>query len=253
MMNRFRNACSGRHQLVCITGSFACISFIASRDGIRRGARSEDSSESDSSSDSSPVAKKKRVSATKQKVVVNRASKVPTPKKVAAAKRPVSRPPRKEVVESDESAPDDDNTAQRVMRVVNRSPKEQLVADLLCRWWYVLPDWPPADFDYSSHLAEAKLRLVPLDKWETEPDRLPDGNVKCYALSQYKGLFRDAFGALRDFRPLNGKPCYSEFIKKTEKELKSLLTDALNKQIQILAKTKGQAPLIAELKNKLKK
>ena len=23
------------------------------------------------------------------------------------------------------------------------------------RWWYVLPDWPPKDFDYTAALAEA--------------------------------------------------------------------------------------------------
>lgn len=33
--------------------------------------------------------------------------------------------------------------------IPNLSVKEGLVEELSCRWWYVLPDWPPKDYDYS--------------------------------------------------------------------------------------------------------
>jgi hypothetical protein len=139
-------------------------------------------------------------------------------------------------------------------QVQNRSGKEQLVADILCRWWYVLPDWPPVDFDYDARMKVDKLRLVPLDRWEDEADVDSNGFMKCYALTQYKGLFRDATGNLRDLRPSEGKPCFSALIGKTEKELKQLLAAALSKQIEILSASneKNTGPLIAELKERLR-
>ena len=28
------------------------------------------------------------------------------------------------------------------------SVKDRLVQDIAVRWWYALPEWPPADYDY---------------------------------------------------------------------------------------------------------
>ena len=241
---------------------------IASREGIRRGAQSESSdggeSEISVDSESSSHLTKKRVSTAKARTTVKRAS----PKKSQPAKKSPTKSgkssvkstpkPRKPESESDEDEGNvsdaEDQTALRVMKALNRSPKEQLVADLLCRWWYVLPDWPPANFDYGKSLRENNLRVVPLDKWETEEDFDSEKRMKCYALSQYQGMFRDALGALRDLRPLEGKPCYTEFVKKSEKELAGLLAQALSKQIEILTNSseKNTQSLIVELKEKLK-
>jgi hypothetical protein len=94
---------------------------------------------------------------------------------------------------------------------------------------------------------------VTLDKWEDEPDIEKDGRMKCYALSQYPGLFRYAKGCLRDLRPIEGKPCYSELMKKSEKELQGLLSDALTKQFDVLSQSSGNntAAILAEIKEKL--
>ena len=194
----------------------------------------------------------KRVPAKK---VISKASKAkPTPKKKATPKTtPKPSAKSQQVVESeDEGNSEDDNNQQRVMRVINRTPKEQLVADLLCRWWYVLPDWPPADVDYAAKLKESHLRLVTLDMWETEQDVDPAGFMKCYALSQYKGLFRDAQGRLNDMRPLQGKPCYSEFIKRSDSELRTLISSAISKQVEILSASPDASSIVIELKEKLK-
>ena len=170
--------------------------------------------------------------------------------KTAPAKKSRNTAPESE----DEMEEDDGKTAQRVMRQLNRSPKEQLVADLLCRWWYVLPDWPPTNFDYAPVLAQNKLRLVSLDTWEFEQDVDKAGFVKCYSLSQYKGLFRGATGFLHDLRPIKGKPCFSEFIKRSEKELTSLLVEAITKQLVFLNNSNelNKGVIIAELNEKLK-
>lgn len=153
------------------------------------------------------------------------------------------------------SSEDDEQQEQRVIRSVTRSAKEQMVADLLCRWWYVLPDWPPADFDYSAALARNNLRLVTLDQWEDEQDTDRTGRMKCYALTQYKGVYRDAAGGLRDLRPKEGKPCFSEFMTKSEKELKSLIVIALQKQLSILESSseRNLGDIIADIKEKLKR
>lgn len=39
---------------------------------------------------------------------------------------------------------------------------EGLVQELAKRWWYVIPEWPPADLDYTSKLKENGLRSVEL-------------------------------------------------------------------------------------------
>jgi len=182
-----------------------------------------------------------------------------TPAKSAKSSKPATSSKRGKKDSEDED--DDDRSeidqgiiAQKVMRTVDRSPKEKLVADLLCRWWYVMPDWPPADYDYNPRLAKENLRLVSLDKWEDEPDLDPQGRLKCYALTQYKGIYRDAKQQLRDLRPIEGKPSFNQFVKKSEKELITLLVQAINKQIEILSNSseRNTEPLVAELRDILK-
>lgn len=178
----------------------------------------------------------------------------------ASPKKRVVRRKRKVESESEESSSDeeDDSNNQNEVKVLkqvqNRSPKEQLVADILCRWWYVLPDWPPADYDYKSKMIKEKLRLVTLDKWEDEPDANSEGLMKCYALTQFPGVYRDATGKLRDLRPLEGKPCFSELMKKNDKDLQKMLSEALSKQIEVLCASheKKKDALLSDLKERLK-
>jgi hypothetical protein len=132
----------------------------------------------------------------------------------------------------------------------DRSIKEQLVADLLCRWWYVMPDWPPDDEAYfQAELEKRNLRKVPLEEWDWEPEVDKNGRAKVYELSQFKGLFRDVSGELRDLRPKDSCPCFSNYMKKEVTELYDLLVVALENQLKDLVNSKyNESQLEAELK-----
>jgi len=38
--------------------------------------------------------------------------------------------------------------------------KNELIIDVLKRWWYCMPDWPPVGFDYQKKLDDKNLRVV---------------------------------------------------------------------------------------------
>jgi hypothetical protein len=229
-------------------------------------ADSSGESESSISDDENPkrrmVVKKvvKKAAAAKKKTVTSKKKAVtPVKSKVASNKDSGTGKNRKAVKSESESDTDDEeggtsnkNEVKVLKQVLDRTYKESLVAKVLSRWWYVMPQWPPLDYDYSYALEKARLRLVPLDRWEDENDVDSLGMMKCYALSQYPGLYRDATGGLRDLRPIEGKPCFSELMKRTEKELQAMLSEAISKQIEILSKQKDAAKLISELKDLLK-
>ncbi|ANQ06816.1 Uncharacterized protein PCOAH_00010160 [Plasmodium coatneyi] len=119
----------------------------------------------------------------------------------------------------------------------NRTPKEKLVAQLLIRWWYVLPDWPTPDFNYEPELTRRKLRLVPLEEYEDEEDINKEGFRKVYEISAFPGVFRDATGQAYDLRDKESCPCYNNFMKKTELELLELICQAIRNQIESLKKS----------------
>ena len=48
--------------------------------------------------------------------------------------------------------------------------KNSLVYDVLKRWWYVMPDWPPKDYDYGPALLRRGLRKVETKYWKVEPE-----------------------------------------------------------------------------------
>ncbi|SPJ10001.1 conserved Plasmodium protein, unknown function [Plasmodium sp. DRC-Itaito] len=116
----------------------------------------------------------------------------------------------------------------------NRSNKEKLVAQLLIRWWYVLPDWPPPDYDYKDELYNRKLKLVPLEEYEDKEDIDSEGFRKVYQISAFPGIFRDAMGIAYDLRDKDSCPCYNNLIKKTDQELLQLIYQAIKNQIQCL-------------------
>lgn len=135
----------------------------------------------------------------------------------------------------------------------DRSIKEQVVADLLCRWWYVLPDWPPNDDAfYQAELAKRSLKKVSIDQWEWEPDIDSKGRKKVYELTQFRGLFRNSAGDLIDIRPRDTCPCYTNFMKKDVTELYDLLIVAFENQIKDLQNSKyAENQLLAELNTQL--
>merc|ERR1719473_1227814 len=54
--------------------------------------------------------------------------------------------------------------------VEERDARHKLVAQLLCRWWFALPPWPPENFDYDAELANRRCRRVPITMFDQEPD-----------------------------------------------------------------------------------
>lgn len=135
----------------------------------------------------------------------------------------------------------------------DRSLKEQAVADLLCRWWYVLPDWPPTDEEfYKAELAKQNLRKVSVQEWEWVPETDSKGCKKVYELSQFRGLFRASNGDLIDLRPKETCPCYQNFMKKDLPELYELLVKAFENQLEDLKNSKyNEAQFEQELKARL--
>ncbi|SCN60731.1 conserved Plasmodium protein, unknown function [Plasmodium chabaudi chabaudi] len=116
----------------------------------------------------------------------------------------------------------------------NRSPKEKLVAQLLTRWWYVLPDWPIPYYDYTKELENKKLKLVSLEEFEDHEDIDKNGFKKVYEISAFPGVFRDSLGTAYDLRDKETCPCYNNFIKKTDLELLQLICTAIKNQMVCL-------------------
>lgn len=175
---------------------------------------SSDSSGSSSSSDSSSV------SAGKKKV--RKASKMQKTRLIQKKKREA-----------------EDNNEDNSIKKKERSPKEQVVVDLMCRWWYGMPDWPPDDPEYyREELAKRSLRQVSIQEWEWVPDVDDKGHHKVYELTQFKGIFRKGDGEMVDVRPRDSCPSYNNFMKKDTSELYSLLVKAYENQLKDLEDSK---------------
>ncbi|KAF4748869.1 hypothetical protein FOZ63_020153, partial [Perkinsus olseni] len=102
--------------------------------------------------------------------------------------------PKSESVKSEERAKKKSRADKKVKREssvatpvskkkINRSEKEQLVSEVLCRWWYAMPPWPPANFDYEKELERQGFRVVGLQDWEEEDDIDQEGRGKVYPLA----------------------------------------------------------------------
>lgn len=115
-----------------------------------------------------------------------------------------------------------------------RDAKENIVAKLLCRWWYALPPWPPKDMDYEAELTKQRCRRVPVACFGDEPEFDERGFAKVYELSTFPGIFRTADGKMLDLRPQEGKPSYNEMMKKSKQELYRLLIKAYDAQLMDL-------------------
>lgn len=121
------------------------------------------------------------------------------------------------------------------VKTKEKTPKEEVVSELLCRWWYVLPDWPPNDDDfYDTELKKHSCRKVSIQEWEWVPEEDEKGRRKSYELSQYRGLFRLSNGTLLDLRPKETCPCYNNMMKKELPELYQLLVTAYENQLKAL-------------------
>lgn len=125
--------------------------------------------------------------------------------------------------------------------------RENLVSEVGARWWYVLPEWPPKDYDYSKKLAENGLREVLAEKFSFEPETDSSGRRKVWMVEAYPGVFQDSKGQLYDMRPQETCPSINNLMKKSVQELKELAIAAIQKQLEQWDKS-----IVEELQNKLK-
>ncbi|KAH0484949.1 MAG: uncharacterized protein KVP18_002793 [Porospora cf. gigantea A] len=125
-----------------------------------------------------------------------------------------------------------------VKELKKKGRKEALIAELLCRWWYVLPEWPPADFDYEAAAQMRKLKVVPFEMWEDALDVDGEGWRKVYPVGYFPGVYRNSCGEAIDIRPLEGKPCFSNFRHRNVHEVRDLLVTALSNQLECLQDSK---------------
>lgn len=147
---------------------------------------------------------------------------------------------------------DGDEEAQPPLKKKDRTPKEQIVAELLCRWWYVLPEWPPVDKEYyDAELKKRSLRRVTIEEWEWVPDVDSNGFRKCYELSQFRGVFRNSNGDMVDVRPQESCPCLNQFMKKDTTVLLDLLVKAYENQLKELQEVGNEPKLENELRAQL--
>jgi len=161
-------------------------------------------------------------------------------KKVANKKKRLRLIQKKKAAAEDGDEPEDNKIKKK-----DRSPKEQVVVDLLCRWWYAMPDWPPADpAYYETELGKKSLRRVSIQEWEWVPDTDDKGRHKVYELSQFKGVFRKSDGEMVDIRPMDTCPSYNNFMKKDLPELYGMLVTAYEGQIKDLINSKYDESLM---------
>jgi hypothetical protein len=186
---------------------------------------SSDSSDSDSSSSNAKGAKKKATQ--RQKI------------RLLAKKK--------------KAAEDNDDGENNAIKKKERSPKEQVVVDLLCRWWYALPDWPPNDPGYyKEELEKRKLRKVSIQEWEWVAEEDDKGRHKVYELTQFKGIFRTSDGEKVDLRPMDSCPSFNNMVRKDLPELYSLLVTAYENQLKDLEASKyDESVLRDQLKTQL--
>ena len=70
--------------------------------------------------------------------------------------------------------------------------KLHCVDELANRWWYALPAWPPADYNYEAALARNGLRAIDVESFRAAPEIDPStGAKKVYSIEHYEGIYRD--------------------------------------------------------------
>lgn len=108
------------------------------------------------------------------------------------------------------------------------SNKLHCVDELANRWWYALPPWPPADFNYNQALAKNGLRAIDVESFRMAPEFDPKtGHKKVHPIECYegknnfkslnecvfflKGIYRDLQGNMYDLRPRETAPTLMNF------------------------------------------
>ena len=163
-------------------------------------------------------------------------------------KKKINKSPKKKKSESKKKT---NNNNNKILK-----PKAILVYQLLKRWWYALPKWPPENYNCEEKLRNNKLRVVNLIDWKKEPKYDDFNNFeKCFELPGFKYVYCNSNGKLYDFRPEENKPSFNSFMKLPDVKLYEYLIEALKKQIDILQKENlsRDKKLIHDLEDELEK
>lgn len=120
-----------------------------------------------------------------------------------------------------------------------RKQRLALISDILSRWWFVFPVWPPADFDYAKALRKTGCREVPIADWLAAPKKDADGLAKVYQLTQFPGVFRNVDEEMLDMRPKNSCPCFANLQKQPIENLFKFVIRAIDNQADILKEVGG--------------
>eukprot|EP00392_Amoebophrya_sp_AT5.2_P014244 g14391.t1 len=122
------------------------------------------------------------------------------------------------------------------------SERHQLISDILSRWWYVFPVWPPPHFDYKRALRKLHLREVEIRDWQVEPEYKEVDGVKLqkvYQLGNFKGCFRNGQEKFFDMRPKTSCPSFANLQKEPVSKLLTFAIRAYENQIAILKQEKS--------------
>jgi len=118
----------------------------------------------------------------------------------------------------------------------------EVISDILARWWFVLPMWPPVNHDYAKVLESQGYREVAIKDWLTSKERDDHGLYKVYQLTNFEGVFRNSAGKMLDMRPKKSCPCYANLNQLPMVKLIDIVIRALENQILVLKEVKG-APM----------
>jgi hypothetical protein len=129
-----------------------------------------------------------------------------------------------------------------------------LVYQLLKRWWYALPKWPPENYDPTPKLNEHKLRVVQLSEYKKEPNIDENNFIKCFEMPGFKYEYVDYNGKTYDLRPQENKPSFNALMKLSEAKLSELIVTSITKQIEEAKSisTSESQGLLKALQNELK-
>ena len=139
--------------------------------------------------------------------------------------------PNKKIIKNEKK----ENLSSSKQKSIILKPKGILVYELLERWWYALPEWPPNNYDVTQKLRKNKLRLVKINDWKREP-KYKDNFEKCLELPGFKYVYFNSEGKVFDFRPEEGKPSYNNLIKLSYAKLSEYLVIAYKGQLEELEK-----------------
>ena len=116
--------------------------------------------------------------------------------------------------------------------------KLHCVDEFAKRWWYALPIWPPAKYDYTAALKQRGFRELDVASFRAA-NEVKAGLKKVHVNEYYEGIYSDSAGRVYDLRPQDSMPSLSNFQKMDMDELRRLLKTSYEKQKEAIVKSKA--------------